>query len=129
MSQSATREKTPLPPCLGVPVGAYLPPPNTVAAPPNAGVAVVLVAAGAGAVVAPKTGAELLPKAGVVVLCTWGQGRRWVPLAHKKQCRLISRTEPPPPPSTNPSPTLPSFPLPNPILYLGIPCALVKLME
>jgi hypothetical protein len=29
----------------------------------------------------------------------------------------------------NLSPTLPSFSLPNPILYLGIPCALVKLME
>jgi hypothetical protein len=26
-------------------------------------------------------------------------------------------------------PTLPSFSLPNPILYLGIPCALVKFME
>ena len=30
---------------------------------------------------------------------------------------------------TSPSPTIPSFPLHNPILYLGIPCALVKLME
>ncbi len=29
----------------------------------------------------------------------------------------------------NPSPTLPSFLLPNIVLYLGIPCALVKLME
>jgi hypothetical protein len=32
-------------------------------------------------------------------------------------------------PLTNLSPTLASFSLPNPILYLGIPCALVKLME
>ena len=31
--------------------------------------------------------------------------------------------------STNLSSALPSFPLPNSILYLGIPCALVKLME
>jgi hypothetical protein len=38
---------------------------------------------------------------------------------------VVTQPTPLPPPL---SPTLPSLPLPNPIMYLGIPCALVKHM-
>ncbi len=50
---------------------------------------------------------------------------------------VVRPSEPPPPPSsaspvapTSPTPTLPFFPLPNHILYFGIPCSTpVKLMD